>query len=76
MAKKKKDISNELYRLYRFEKNTAVVKNPVSLVVDDEGQHIIEDAEGRFHEIKPDWIHLRYELKNGKKKEVIQEEKE
>jgi len=76
MPKKKKDISNEVYRLYRFEKNTAVVKNPVSFVVDDEGYHIIEDAEGRIHRIRPDFIHLRYELKNGKKKEVIQEEKD
>ena len=76
MARKKKDISNEVYRLYTFEKNTAVVKNPISLVIDDEGYHVIEDAEGRIHKIRPDYIHLRYELKNSKKEKVIQDEKE
>jgi len=73
MGKKKKDISNEVYRLYRFEQNNAVVKNPISLEIEDDGTHIIEDEEGRVHKIKPNWIHLRYELKNGHKKEVIQE---
>jgi len=65
------DISDEIYRLYRFPKGeTAMLKKPKSLVIDEKGIHHITDKAGYTHSISPGWIHLKYK-KEGNIKEVV-----
>lgn len=71
----KQDISNEIFRLYRFSKGGNVtVHNPQTLE-DHEDKHIITDREGNVHEIPKPWIHMKYKVwGDEKEKDLLMED--
>lgn len=51
------DLSGvETFRRYRFASKHYDVDKPISLVVSDDGSHIITDVTGEVHHIANDWL--------------------
>lgn len=51
------DLSGvETFRRYRFADKHYDIDKPMSLVVSDDGTHVITDAEGKVHRIVNDWL--------------------
>jgi len=70
------DISDEVYRLYRFPKGeTTTLKKPKILIIDEKGVHHVIDKAGYVHEIPPGWIHLKYKKEGGVEKIILITEK-
>lgn len=70
------DISDEVYRLYRFPRGeTTMLKKPKTLVIDEKGVHHVIDRAGYVHEIPPGWIHLKYKKEGGAEKIILVTEK-
>jgi hypothetical protein len=63
-----KDITDECYREYVFPDGAVVRLDwPVGLHVSESGGHRVFTANGVSHYIPKGWIHLRGEVKEGKK---------
>ncbi len=61
------DISNELYREYRFGDDVVHIEKPLKLNVSlSSGGHRIWDEAGISHYIPAGWIHLIWESKPDK----------
>lgn len=68
------NISNESYRLYRYQKGENImIRNPKTLYIDSNGDHKVADAEGQTHIVKKGWMHLKFKLHDGAIPELIQE---
>jgi hypothetical protein len=59
------DISSEKYREYVFPVGVVRIENPLQLNVSKNG-HRVFDAQGVSHYIPQGWIHLKWEVKEGK----------
>lgn len=60
-----KDISSEQWREYTFADGQAVrIEKPLKLYVSDNGHRIL-DAEGVSHYVPLNWIHLKWQAKDG-----------
>ncbi len=60
------DISNELYRTYKFPKNEKVkINEPKTLYVTENGNHEIIDQLGTGHTIPKGWLQIRKKVKEG-----------
>jgi hypothetical protein len=62
-----KDITDEKFRIYTFPGGDEVrIESPVSLSVSESGGHRVIDAAGVSHYVPPTWLHLRFEVKDGR----------
>jgi hypothetical protein len=60
------DISTELYREYDFGNYKVRINEPIFLNVSKSGGHRIFDGSGKSHYIPTGWIHLYWEVSEGK----------
>jgi hypothetical protein len=66
------DISSEVYRTYEWAGFVTVkILDPLTLNVSKSGGHRILDAKGVSHYIPSGWIHLYWEVKEGKPNFVL-----
>lgn len=52
------DLSDELFRSYRFPQGTVTINDPIALHISDSGTHYIIDEDGKVHVIPTGWIEL------------------
>lgn len=70
------DISNESYRLYRYQKGeTVMIRDPKTLYIDCNGDHKVVDSEEQTHIVKSGWMHLKFVLRTGSVPGLIMEDK-
>lgn len=60
------DISSELYRTYTFpNKEKVIIQKPLKLSVSKNG-HRVWDVQNKSHYIPIGWIHLEWQVEEGK----------
>ena len=71
------DISNESYRLYRYQKGENImIRDPKELYVDSNGDHKVVDGEGQTHIVKKGWMHLKFKLQIGAAPRLLTDKEE